>query len=156
MMKPLEVVPSVNIEKYMGTWYEIARYRMFFDEDAVAATATYTLNADGTVRVLNQGRIGTIDGPPTSIEGVARSVDPSNAKLKVEFNRPELAGIEFDYWIIDLGVDYEYAVVSSPSRGVLYILSRTSTMDQQFYEDLVADLAQHGFDADMIVLTPQP
>ena len=78
---------------------------------------------NGTVRVLNQGRIGTIDGPPTSIEGVARSADPSNAKLKVEFNRPDLVGIEFDYWIIDLGIDYEYAVVSSPSRGVLYILA---------------------------------
>jgi apolipoprotein D and lipocalin family protein len=155
-MKTLEVVPSVNIEKYMGTWYEIARYRMFFDEDAVAATATYTLYADGTVRVFKQGRIGTLDGTPTSIEGVARSVDPSNAKLKVEFNRPELVGIEFDYWIIDLGVDYEYAVVSSSSRGVLYILSRTSTVDQQFYEDLVAKLAQHGFDTDRIVLTPQP
>ena len=155
-MKPLEVVPSVNIEKYMGAWYEIARYRMFFDEDAVAATATYTLNADGTVKVLNQGRIKTIDGPLTSIEGVARSVDPSNAKLKVAFNRPDLVGIEFDYWIIDLGVDYQYAVVSSPSRGVLYILSRTPTVDQQFYEDLVAKLSQQGFNADMIVLTPQP
>ena len=56
--------------------------------------------------------------PLTTIEGVAETVDATNAKLLVEFDRPELAGIKFDYWVIDLGVDYEYAVVSSPSRGV--------------------------------------
>ena len=154
-LPPPQTVDFVDLERYAGLWYEIARYDTPFDEDAVAVTATYTLNPDGTVGVLNQGRIGTIDGPPTTIEGVAETVDATNAKLLVEFNRPELAGIKFDYWVIDLGVDYEYAVVSSPSRGVLYILSRTPTVDQQFYNDLVAYLAQIGFNADRIVLTPQ-
>jgi lipocalin len=153
-LPPPQTVDFVDLNRYVGLWYEIARYRLFFDEDAVAVTATYTLNPDGTVGVLNQGRIGTIDGPPTSIEGFAEPVDASNAKLLVEFFR--FPGIKFDYWIVELGVDYEYAVVSSPSRGVLYILSRTSKVDQQFYDDLVAHLAQIGFNADRIVLTPQP
>ena len=155
-LPPPQTVDFVDLARYAGLWYEIARYPLPFDEDAVAVTATYTLNANGTVGVLNQGRIGTIDGPPTTIEGVAETVDATNAKLLVEFNRPELAGIKFDYWVIDLGVDYEYAVVSSPSRGVLYILSRTPAVDQQFYEELVAYLAQIGFNADRLELTPQP
>ena len=155
-LPPPQTVDFVDLARYAGLWYEIARYPLPFDEDAVAVTATYTLNANGTVGVLNQGRIGTLDGPPTTIEGVAETVDATNAKLLVEFNRPELAGIKFDYWVIDLGVDYEYAVVSSPSRGVLYILSRTSAVDQQFYEDLVAYLAQIGFNAARLELTPQP
>ena len=155
-LPPPQTVDFVDLARYAGLWYEIARYPLPFDEDAVAVTATYTLNANGTVGVLNQGRIGTIDGPPTTIEGVAETVDETNAKLLVEFNRPELVGIQFDYWIVVLGVDYDYAVVSSPSRGVLYILSRTSTVEQQFYDALVAYLAQIGFNADRIVLTPQP
>jgi lipocalin len=154
-LPPPQTVDFVDLARYAGLWYEIARYDTLFDEDAVAVTATYTLNPDGTVGVLNQGRIGTIDGPPTSIEGFAVTVDATNAKLLVEFDRPELAGIKFDYWVIDLGADYEYAVVSSASRGVLYILSRTPTVDPQFYNDLIAHLAQIGFDADRIVLTPQ-
>ena len=153
---PPRTVRKVDLTRYAGLWYEIARYRQFFDEDAVAVTATYTLNDDGTVGVLNQGRIGTIDGQPTSITGTARTVDSSNAKLLVQFDRPDLQGIEFDYWIIELGADYDYAVVSNPTKSVLYILNREPVMDEQFYNNLVQRLAKRGFDPAKIVLTPQP
>jgi apolipoprotein D and lipocalin family protein len=154
---PPKTVDYVDLERYAGLWYEIARYDTPFDEDAVAVTAEYTLNDDGTVKVLNKGRIGSIDGPPTSIEGVARVVDPrTNAKLAVRFDRPEIEDIEFPYWIIELGEEYDYAVVSNPSRSVLYILSRTATMDEQFYNDLLDLLAERGFDPEKIQVTPQP
>lgn len=152
-----KTVDYVDLERYAGLWYEIARYDTSFDEDAVAVTAEYTLNDDGTVKVLNKGRVGSLDGPATSIEGVARVVDPrTNSKLAVRFQRPEIEQFEFAYWIIELGADYDYAVVSNPTRSVLYILSRKPTMDEQFYNDLVDLLARRGFAPEKIQLTPQP
>jgi len=154
---PPKTVDYVDLERYAGVWYEIARYHTSFDENTVAVTAEYTLNDDGTVKVLNKGRVGSIDGQPTSIEGVARVVDTkTNAKLAVRFNRPDIEKYEFPYWIIELGAEYDYAVVSDPFRSVLYVLSRTPTMDEQFYNDLVQSLAKRGFDPNRIQLTPQP
>ena len=152
-----KTVDYVDLERYAGLWYEIARYDTSFDEDAVAVTAEYTLNDDGTVKVLNRGRVGSLAGAPTSIEGTARVVDTrTNSKLAVRFKRPEIENFEFAYWIIELGADYDYAVVTNPTRSVLYILSRKPTMDEQFYNDLVASLARRGFDPEKIQLTPQP
>jgi len=157
VLLPPKTVDYVDLERYAGLWYEIARYDTPFDEDAVAVTAEYALNDDGTVSVLNKGRVGSLDGEPTSIEGVARVVDSrTNSKLAVRFFRPEIEKFEFAYWIIDLGEEYDYAVVSNPTRSVLYILCRTSAMDDQLYNDIVARLAKRGFNPDKIELTPQP
>jgi lipocalin len=154
---PPKTVDYVDLERYAGLWYEIARYPTSFDENAVAVTALYTLNDNGTVSVLNQGRVGSLDGAPTSIQGVARVVDQrTNAKLAVRFDRASIEKFEFPYWIIDLGENYDYAVVSNPGKSVLYILSRTPTMDDQLYTDLVQQLADRGFNPDKIELTPQP
>ena len=154
---PLETVEYVDLEQYAGLWYEIARYPVPFDEDTVAVTAEYTLRDDGTVGVLNRGLVGDLNGPPTSIEGVARVEDPvSQSKLLVSFDRPGLELIEGNYWIIELAEDYSHAVVSDPFRFTLYILSRTPTMDPGMYDTLIQDLADRGFDPDRIELTPQP
>ena len=155
-MAPPETVDFVDIERYMGLWYEIARYPTPFDEDGVATTAEYTLNEDGTVSLVNSSLVGDLDGPPTSIEGVARVVDPeTNAKLAVTFDRPDLEGSEFSYWIIELDEDYDYAVVTNDTRFVLYILSRTPTMEDTVYEDLLYRVVKKGFDADRLEPTPQ-
>ena len=155
-MPPPETVDFVDIERYAGLWYEIARYPVPFDEDGVAVTAEYTLNEDGTVAILNSSLVGDLDGPPNSIEGVARVVEEeTNAKLAVTFDRPELEGIEFPYWIIELDEDYQWAVVTNDTRFVLYILSRTSTMDDAVYEDILYRVVKKGFDADRLELTPQ-
>jgi apolipoprotein D and lipocalin family protein len=155
-MPPPETVDFVDIERYVGLWYEIARYPTPFDEDGVAVTAEYTLNEDGTVSLINSGLVGNIDGPPTSIEGTARVVDEeTNAKLVVTFDRPDIAGIEFDYWIIELDEDYEWAVVTNATRFVLYILSRTPILEDAVYEDLLYRVVKKGFDADRLELTPQ-
>ncbi len=154
---PPRTVDYVDISRYAGLWYEIARYPTDFDENAVAVTAQYTLNDNGTVHVLNRGLVGSLDGPETSIEGTARVVNPrTNAKLAVRFDRESIKNFEFPYWIIDLGADYDYAVVSNPSRSTLYILNRTPSMDQQLYNDILSRLAQQGYDTGKIELTPQP
>ena len=156
-MPPPKTVASVDLTRYAGLWYEIARYDTPFDEDAVAVTAEYTLNDDGTVRVVNKGLVGGLDGTPTSIEGVARVVDPvTNSKLSVTFDRPDIAGVEFDYWIIELDEDYQYAVVTNETRFVLYILSRTPALEDSVYEDILYRIVKKGFDADRVELTPQP
>jgi apolipoprotein D and lipocalin family protein len=154
-MPPPETVESVDLESYAGLWYEYARYDTIFDEDAEQVTAEYTLNDDGTVGVLNQGV--RPDGTPTSIEGVARVVDTeTNAKLGVTFDRDDLAGVEFEYWIIELEEDYEWAVVTNSTRFVLYILSRTPALDDAVYEDILYRIVKKGFEADKVQLTPQP
>lgn len=154
-MPPPETVASVDLESYAGLWYEFARYATIFDEDAEEVTAEYTLNDDGTVKVVNRGV--RPDGNPTFIEGVARVLDPeTNAKLGVTFDREDLAGTEFNYWIIELDEDYEWAVVSEETRYVLYILSRTSALDDAVYEDLLYRIVKKGFEADKVQLTPQP
>jgi apolipoprotein D and lipocalin family protein len=153
---PLETVEYVDLEQYAGLWYEIARYPVPFDEDTVAVTAEYTLLDDGTVHVLNRGLVGDLNGPPTSIEGIARVAEPvSQAKLRVSFDRPGLDLIEGDYWIIELEEDYSHAVVSDPLRFTLYILSRTPTMDPALYDTLLQNLEERGFNRERIAPTPQ-
>ncbi len=145
---PLSVVENVEIERYMGKWYEIARYPNWFQsEDCVAATAEYTLRDDGTVRVVNTCHQGDVAGPVERIEGRARVVDPTtNAKLKVGFFGP----FEGDYWIINLDEDYQWAIVGEPTCRFLWILSRSPTMDDELYDELVAWLADQGYDTDRL------
>jgi apolipoprotein D and lipocalin family protein len=151
---PLAVVENVDVSRYMGTWYEIARYPNFFQQpDCAATTAEYTLLDDGRVRVVNRCREGGVDGPEDSIEGVARVVDPlTNAKLKVRFSGP----FEGDYWIIDLDPDYSWAVVGEPSRSFLWILSRTPTMDEDVYDAITSRLPDKLYDPDRLLKTLQP
>lgn len=152
MMKPLETVPTVNIEKYMGAWYEIGRYPNSFQKDCFATRVEYTLQPDGTVRVLNRCRKGSVEGKEKSIEGKAWSVDKiTNAKLKVRFFWP----FSGDYWVIQLDKDYQYAVVGHPERTYLWILSRTPSLDENIYKAIVRKLVEQGYDPDKVMLTPQ-
>lgn len=151
MMKPLEVVPSVNIEKYMGTWYEIARYpNSFQKEDCVAVQVQYSLRPDGKVKVFNSCREGSANGKEKSIEGKAWSVDKeTNAKLKVQFFWP----FRGDYWIIQLDKDYKYAVVGHPKRTFLWILSRTPSLDESTFSAIVQKLIDQGYDPARMIVT---
>ena len=117
-LPPLQVVPQVDLSRYMGTWYEIARFPHRFQEGCVATKATYALREDGKVDVLNECRTESMDGPVRTAKGTATVLDKkSNAKLKVTFFWPFYG----DYWIIDLGENYEYAVVGHPGRKYLWI-----------------------------------
>jgi apolipoprotein D and lipocalin family protein len=149
---PLEVVENVDLGRYSGTWYEIARYPNSFERGCVGVTAEYTPLDDGRIKVVNTCVESSLDGPSREIQGYARVADPTtNAKLKVTFFWP----FEGDYWIIDLAEDYSYAVVGSPSRRLLWILSRTPTMDDELYQQILDTLPARGFDPDLLSLVPQ-
>ena len=149
---PPDVVPHVDLERYMGTWYEIARYPNRFEKGCVDVTATYTLRQDGKVTVLNECIAETPKEKRKSIQGVAWVPDPTaNAKLKVRFFWPFSA----DYWIIHLDDNYEYAVVSHPSRKYLWILYRKPEMDDSLYNSILDLLRKKEFDLTPLYKTPQ-
>jgi apolipoprotein D and lipocalin family protein len=147
---PPTVVKDVNLEKYMGKWYEIARYPNRFQKDCLASTAVYSIREDGRIRVLNACRKESLEGPLKRAEGKAWVVDETTkAKLKVQFFWP----FRGDYWIIDLGGKYEYAVVGHPKRKYLWILSRTPQMEVEVYEAILERIIRNGYDPDRLVRT---
>jgi apolipoprotein D and lipocalin family protein len=145
----LEVVPHVELEKYLGKWYEIAHLPAKFQEGCNETTATYTLLKDSSISVLNQS---IKDGKMKQAKGKAKIVDKnSNAKLKVTFFWPFYG----DYWIIKLGNDYDYSVVGTPNRKYLWILSRTPQMDDKLYSQLIEYVGSKGFDVNKLIKTLQ-
>jgi apolipoprotein D and lipocalin family protein len=149
---PLQVVPHVDLNRYLGTWYEIARFPFRFQEGCVATQATYTLLENGKIGVLNQCRKPGFDGDLSTAKGKAWVVDKeTNAKLRVRFFWP----FSGDYWIIDLGENYDYAVVSQPNRKYLWILSRTPRMDETLYDQILERLRRQHYDVSKLIKTPQ-
>lgn len=150
---PPETVSYVDLERYTGVWYEIARYPNRFQTGCVGSMATYTLRKEGDIDVLNQCYNRTFSGKIRKARGRAWVVDrQSNAKLKVSFFRP----FSGDYWIIELGEDYSYAVIGHPKRKYLWILNRKKTMADELYKDLLARIERQGYDTDKIIKTKQP
>ena len=151
--RPLEVVPSVDLERYLGTWYEIASYPAWFQKGCTAVTAEYSQRDDGLIRVVNSCNQGSLDGKLKQSTARAKVVEGSgNAKLKVSFFRPFWG----DYWIIDLDPGYRWAVVGVPSRKFLWILSRSRSMDEALFQDIVGRLQAKGYDPARLVRTLQP
>ena len=148
----LEVVGSVDLSRYAGRWYEIARLPNRFEKKcADSVTATYSLRSDGKVDVVNRCR--KANGEYTTAKGKAKIVDKkTNAKLKVTFFWPFYG----DYWILDLGSNYEYAVIGAPNRDYLWILSRTPELDEQLYQRLLAKMAARGFETERMIRTSHP
>lgn len=149
---PVEVVPFVDLNRYTGVWYEISRYPNRFQEGCVGTRATYTLRKDGRIDVLNECFEGSFSGKLRRAKGVAKVVDEvSKAKLKVTFFWPFYG----DYWIIDLGEDYEYAVVGHPKKKYFWILSRTKKMDDKLYRTIIERLEIKGYEPKKLIMTPQ-
>jgi len=146
----LTTVSFVDLSRYMGRWYEIARLPQSFQKDCTAVTADYRLLESGRVEVINKCRKKTIDGREVTAKGRARVVDKAtNSKLEVSFFWPFWG----DYWIFELGQNYEYAVVGSPDKGSLWVLSRTSKMDEQLLKDLLDKKQRQGFDISKMIKT---
>jgi apolipoprotein D and lipocalin family protein len=149
---PLTVVPAVDLNRYAGTWYEIARLPNRFQRDCAGnTTATYTLRPDGKIGVLNRCR--TADGKTKSAKGTARVADPKgpNTKLKVTFFWP----FSGDYWIIGLDPDYRWALIGEPKRQYLWILSRDKRLPPDTLASLEAMAREKGFDTAKLIRTPQ-
>jgi apolipoprotein D and lipocalin family protein len=151
--KPLDVVAHVDVERYLGTWYEIATIPQRFQKGCVGVTAHYSLRADGDIDVVNVCRKGTLEGKERSVRGKAWVVDrTTNAKLKVRFFWPFTGA----YWIIELDEDYQWAVVGHPNKTYLWILNRTPQMDPSLYDELMRRIAAKGYDTSRIKKTLQP
>jgi apolipoprotein D and lipocalin family protein len=151
-MSELKTVGHVDIARYAGTWFEIAKFPLRYEDGLVGITATYTLLSNGKVRVLNQGYLGDFNGKIKKAKGKAWVVDTkTNAMLKVSFFWPFSA----DYWILELGKDYEYAVVGEGSRRFLWILSRASQMDESLLSEITGRMQAEGFNVARLEKTPQ-
>jgi apolipoprotein D and lipocalin family protein len=155
--KPLATVASVDLNRYLGVWHEIARYPNWFQKGCDQATAQYTLLADGTLEVRNT--CVEPGGNTRSVLGQARVVDQStHAKLKVSFVPAWLrwTGIGWgDYWVVDLAEYYSYAVVSEPGRKYLWILNREPVMQKETYGKILERLKELGFDTAKLMASRQ-
>jgi apolipoprotein D and lipocalin family protein len=144
----LSTVPSVNLSRYTGTWYEIARLPMWFQRHCVDSKAIYSSRPDGLVGVHNE--CVTESGGVEQAEGVATVVDPkTNARLMVTFDNwfARLFGSsrEGNYWILDLDPEYRTAMVGTPDRRYLWVLSRTPQLEDSTYQRLVERARQLGY-----------
>lgn len=148
----LQTTPKVDVNKYIGKWYEIASFPQRFQKNCHCTTAEYTLSPKGYLIVENRCKKGSVYGKEVSIRGKAFIEKGSNnAKLLVQFFWP----LKGKYWIIDLADDYSYAVVSHPNRKYLWILSRSPKMDKTTYKEIIERLKNKGMDTEKLILTPQ-
>ncbi|CAA2981421.1 temperature-induced lipocalin-1-like [Olea europaea var. sylvestris] len=156
--KEMEVVKGLDIEKYMGRWYEIASFPSRFQpKNGVNTRATYTLNPDGTVHVLNET---WSDGKRGFIEGTAYKSDPNSdeAKLKVKFYVPPflpIIPVTGNYWVLYIDEDYRYVLIGEPSRTSLWILCRQPQLDEEIHYMLVQKAKDEGYDVEKLHKTPQ-
>ena len=154
--QPVQTVENVDLNRYAGLWYEIAKIPNSFQKKCLAkTTAEYTLLENGTVQVIN--RCQEADGQTNSAKGIARIVDTkSNAKLQVSFVR--FFGRNWfwgDYWIIGLDEDYQWAIVGHPKRKYGWILARQPDMDSADLESCYTILREQGYDPNDFVATNQ-
>ena len=148
-----ESVASLIPDRYLGTWYEIATTPSFQQQSCTGTTADYSLRDDGTVRVLNRC---TVSGSLNEIEGSARFLDDTYARLEVDFG----LGFSAPYYVVELdggdgGEPYEFAAVSSAGLA-LWVLARRPTIDETLYETLLERLSDAGLPSDTLVPTPHP
>ena len=147
--KPLTTEAQVDLKRYSGTWFEIARYPKWFQSGCDSAKAEYTPNKDGTIKVVNICLRG--DGTSRSIEGVAKPVDAKNNRLMVTFpnnwyTKAIKAPKEGNYWIIDVSPDYRRAIVGTPDRRSLWFLTRSPVIAAKDFEEMKATATAQGFD----------
>lgn len=149
---PLRVMPGVDLDRYAGKWYEIARLPNWFQKACASnVTANYTLRPDGKITVVNECR--KADGAPKSARGTARlaGANQPNTKLKVSFFWP----FSGDYWIIGLDPDYRWALIGEPQRKYLWILSREPKLDEALYSRILQQAKNQGYDVAAVIRTAQ-
>jgi apolipoprotein D and lipocalin family protein len=144
---PLDTVAKVDINRYLGTWYEIARYEHSFEVGCDEVSATYSLRDDGDIKVLNKCTLQ--DGTKKEATGVAYATDTTNSKLKVSFFRPFYG----NYWILMLADDYSYAVIGEPKREYFWILSREAKMDEQSLQKVLDAMPKLGYKQELLIWT---
>ena len=146
----MDTVNKVELDKYLGSWYEIARFEHFFEKDCKNVAANYSMLDETTLKVINRCTKIQTNEKKEAI-GRAYTIDETNSKLKVSFFRPFYG----DYWVLMLDKDYNYAVVGTPSREYLWILARTSKLDEKIKNEILEKLPNLGFDTSKLIWTVQ-
>jgi apolipoprotein D and lipocalin family protein len=150
--KSPSVVSSVDLNRYKGMWYEIARLPNFFERKLKCTSALYTLRDDGRITVVNKGYYISDPKKFTSSKGIAWIPDKNSpAKLKVQFFWP----FSGDYWIMVLDKEYKYVLVGDPSVKYLWILAREKNMDESTYKMLLQKAVDNGYDVKTIIKVEQ-
>lgn len=151
--KPLDLVPALDLQRYLGRWYEVARYQHGFEKTLVGATAEYALRDDGRVSVLNSGFKKTLDGKYTDVKAVAwRPNDAVPGALKVKF----FGLFSSDYLVFGLDdVDYQWALVGNNNRKYLWFLSRTPEVAPELLEKMKGMAEAQGYDLSKLYIVPQ-
>jgi apolipoprotein D and lipocalin family protein len=145
---------AVDLNRYAGLWYEIARYENGFERDCEGVTARYAVREDGLVGILNSCRQGGLTGAEKIVEGKAKIVEGSrNAKLKVSFFGPLYVG---DYWVLDRAEDYSWSIVGEPSGRYLWLMSRTPQPSRDVRETILRRAGELGYDLSIVRETQQP
>jgi len=147
------VVKELDLQKYLGTWYEIARYNHRFERGLAGVTANYSIREDGKIKVLNSGYKKSLDGRFKQAEGKAYLPDPKlePGKLKVSF----FWNFYGDYFVLDLDENYQWAIVGSSSDKYLWILSRTPQLNQNLYNELLDKIRLRGYDVSQLIKVEQ-
>lgn len=146
-------VDRVELDRYLGKWYEIARFDHSFERGLVGVTATYSLRPDGKIKVLNEGYKNTLDGKHKVAVGKAKIPDPDDlSKLKVSF----FLNFYADYLIMELDQEnYRYVMIGSSSPNFLWILSRTPSLPDEVYNMLVGKAKNRGYAVEALIKVPQ-
>ena len=151
---PLTTVKQVDLNKYAGLWYEVAKIpNSFQDQCAYGTTAEYKIQKDGSIQVIN--KCYDENGEPDIADGVANIVDKeTNAKLEVSF--VSFLGIRpfwGDYWIIGLDENYEWAVIGTPGRKYGWVLSRTPSLSEETMQKIFEILKFQHYNPDNFELS---
>lgn len=142
----LKTVDYVDVERYLGKWYSVAELPQWFARRCTEVTAEYSMREDGGVDVLNSCQRRTIFGTYRTATTRARAYvvdEETNSKLEVRFFWGLVSG---DYWIMELGENYEYAVVGNPARSSFWVLSRENTIDQDLLSEIIKRAENQGYD----------
>ena len=154
-LPPLKTVPQVDVQRYAGQWYEIARLPMPYQDQCVSdVTATYRINSNDTISVTN--RCLKSDGKWSVAEGLARAHNAENTKLSVTFLPKAIRWLpvgKAPYWVMALDSDYQYAMVGQPDRKYLWLLSRKPLMDETVYQSYLKQAQEQGYDLSALIRT---
>lgn len=146
----VSTLKELDLDRYLGTWYEIARFDHRFERNLEGVTATYSMRDDGKIKVVNQGYKGSLDGELDTAVGKAKfTSDPG--KLKVSF----FWFFYGDYFVLELDPDYRWVLIGSSSPNYLWILSRTPQLDEATKQHILDKAASRGYDTSKLIWVKQ-
>lgn len=144
-------VKNLDLKRYLGKWYEIARFDHRFERGLQGVTATYSMRDDGKIKVLNQGYKNGLNGERSTAKGKAKTTDEPG-KLKVAF----FLFFYADYFVMELDDDYQWALIGSSSDKYLWILSRTPQLEESTKNHILEKARQRGYDISKLIWVDQP